>query len=551
MSSTPLPDFTGDIYNAASANQGAPVNPPLDPSAPQQAPQPAPAQDQGPVSAPPQQARPVNIDNPTPQAPTQGPGSMWKNVLLGALSGVAGAKGATSFGGGVAGGAAGYISEQQRQTQNAQQQQLIDQRQQATNNQAAEIKFTSQESAARVANMVANSRRVEQLNTDHQTQLDAVNQGTLDTYSKLKVAPVLVVQDNNENATAALNQAGKMYNGQIPPLSAVTVNGTHYIFDASKISEANGEAARALVNQSIFETTGQKGQLNATQWMAMSPQVRAARVDQALQQQTMNPNADLNPKAIDAAISRVSNEIGLFKYNSQPNDPEAQRVLAQKQQELKLYQSYKKSLEDDADATAGRQADVKVAGIVAKQNAAAAGAGDKAQGKVVAQFKKNLDSLNQTEQSYNQFADVLKDIDAGKDITGAQSVTSLFNAIGLSATPLKGMGFRINASTVQEHANARSLGEGLYQKLLSLKSGDIITPQQIKDYASIATQARANAYISNYNEAANAGATDPSFVLPRGNGAHIDPNTASIFLKLTNNDPNAAAALAGKKGWRF
>jgi len=94
------------------------------------------------------------------------------------------------------------------------------------------------------------------------------------------------------------------------------------------------------------------------------------------------------------------------------------------------------------------------------------------------------------------FNQVLGDINAGKDMTGAQSVVALFNAIGLSATPLKGMGMRINSNTVAEHVGARGLGQSLYQKFLGLKNGDIITPQQVKDYATIAMQARHDAYVN-------------------------------------------------------
>src|SRR5262249_15376195 len=102
-------------------------------------------------------------------------------------------------------------------------------------------------------------------------------------------------------------------------------------------------------------------------------------------------------------------------------------------------------------------------------------------------YKKNADDLSKTEGTINQFQSILDDINSGRDITGAQSVVALFNAIGISATPLKGMGFRINNNVIQEHAEARGIGESLYQKLLSLKNGDVVTPQQLKDYASIAT----------------------------------------------------------------
>ncbi len=164
-------------------------------------------------------------------------------------------------------------------------------------------------------------------------------------------------------------------------------------------------------------------------------------------------------------------------------------------------------------------------------------------------FKKNADDLAGTEQTFQQFGQILSDANSGKDLTGAQSVVALFNAIGISAEPLRGKGFRINQSTVEEHANARGLGESLYQKLLRLKSGDVITPDQIKDYASIAAQSRENKYVSLVNEVHNSGLNADPF-LPTGNGQALDPSTAKIFLRLAGGDQNKAIAAAQKKGWR-
>jgi hypothetical protein len=163
-------------------------------------------------------------------------------------------------------------------------------------------------------------------------------------------------------------------------------------------------------------------------------------------------------------------------------------------------------------------------------------------------FKKNADDLQKTEGTYQQFNSILDDVKAGKDLTGAQSVVALFNAIGISATPLAGKGFRINNNTIQEHAEARGLGQSLYQKLLGLKDGDVITPQQIKDYANIATQARQDQYINLVNQVHNQG-LNANFVLPTGNGQKIDPSTAKIFLQLTGGNMEKARKAAQAKGW--
>lgn len=211
----------------------------------------------------------------------------------------------------------------------------------------------------------------------------------------------------------------------------------------------------------------------------------------------------------------------------------------------------------------------KNAAVAAKDNAAAAGSvspsattdslgvtiqppagGAKAQTKLQGQFKKDADDLAKTESTYDMFRDALGDVNSGKDVTGAKSVTTLFAAIGLSATPLKGMGMRINQNTVAEHIGARDVGQSLYAQLLKVKDGDIITPQQIKDYASIATVARQSAYINKINEARSYG-LDPSFLLPAGNGRHVDPGTAAIFVAAANGNRDAARTAAQAKGWKF
>ena len=143
-------------------------------------------------------------------------------------------------------------------------------------------------------------------------------------------------------------------------------------------------------------------------------------------------------------------------------------------------------------------------------------------------------------------------------MTGAASVVALFNAIGISAEPLAGKGFRINSSTIQEHIGARGLDQAAYQKLLSLKNGDVITPQQVKDYASIAADVYKNAYVNTANEEHRRGL--PADFLPQGGGVKLDGTTAEIFARavlqtnpgLAQNPAQLKAAVmqaAQRSGW--
>lgn len=68
---------------------------------------------------------------PATPPPAQGTPSVWKNLVMGAIYGLAGSQGATHFGGGAAGGAAGYVAGKQKEIENARaQQQLEAQKQQ-------------------------------------------------------------------------------------------------------------------------------------------------------------------------------------------------------------------------------------------------------------------------------------------------------------------------------------------------------------------------------------------------------------------------------------
>lgn len=166
-----------------------------------------------------------------------------------------------------------------------------------------------------------------------------------------------------------------------------------------------------------------------------------------------------------------------------------------------------------------------------------------------ASFKKNLDALSQTDQTYRQFQDGLAAINRG-DWNGAQSVVDLFSAIGLSAAPLAGRGFRVNQNVIAEHEHARGWQGELQAKLLGAQTGAIITPQQLQQYAGIAQQARQNQYISLANEFHNAG-LNADAALPTGNGQRLDPDDAKIFLALTGGNKDRARQAAIAKGWSF
>lgn len=149
--------------------------------------------------------------------------------------------------------------------------------------------------------------------------------------------------------------------------------------------------------------------------------------------------------------------------------------------------------------------------------------------------------------SKQQFDQAIDKISKG-DFTGADSVAALFNAVGISATPLQGKGMRITKDVLAEHIQARGLDQALYQRLLSLKNGDIITPDQLKSYAGIADSVVYNGYVNAVNDA-HAQGLKADFLLPTGNNKPIDPLTLKIFFTAANGNPQQAAAAAKAKGW--
>jgi hypothetical protein len=135
--------------------------------------------------------------------------------------------------------------------------------------------------------------------------------------------------------------------------------------------------------------------------------------------------------------------------------------------------------------------------------------------------------------SYQEFQSISNNMGNSKwdpNLNGASSVVALFNAIGISATPLAGKGMRINQSTVEEHIGARGIGGAAWAKILSLKQGDVITPQQVRDYTAIAAQVYKDAYINIADEAHRQGL--PVDFLPRGNNQLADNTTVDLFTAV-------------------
>lgn len=470
------------------------------------------------------------------------------------------------------------------------------QRQAAANAQAAQTAqhFASAKAAHETLQAALLEKQVNAFDDEHQQQMERIGLDNLKAAQDAGFHVVAVtpldgnVADNAKAAGNNLRQIQKNNGGTVPEgLLHIHAGNNNGIFTLQLTDPA---AALDAINATRL-ATGQSP-MDHDEFMAQPATDRAAQAKDALN--FTFPTDSRTGQISQDSVTTLDNRLALVK--AQPEFAAKAQLVTSLQRNLDFQtaalqrEAQRKGQATGAEAQAAQPGTTaaKVAEInaTAGPEAAAAGAkagaeqkarnaadlaalgnstdllgnaitppagGVKEYNKRLDSFKHDADDLAKTEGTYQMFANVLSDINSGQDVTGAKSVVALFNAIGLSATPLKGMGMRINSNTVQEHIGARGLGQSIYQKLLSLKNGDVITPQQIKDYASIALQARHDAYVNKINEAVGQG-VKADFLLPSGNGKSLDRNTASIFYDTAaGNSPQQKAAnarnAAKQKGW--
>lgn len=175
----------------------------------------------------------------------------------------------------------------------------------------------------------------------------------------------------------------------------------------------------------------------------------------------------------------------------------------------------------------------------------------------VKEYQKRADTFS---KEYVQPLNVLKKtsmefdrIDQNPNQTGAEKVTALLNAVGISGDPLKGKGFRISNDVIREHAQSRNIWEGGVQKLNSIfGSGGPITSQQISDYRAVAEGVVHDAYVTASHEAQRQGLSGTDF-LPKADKPNqpIGKLTAKIYLDSAGGDADKARAAAKKAGFSF
>jgi hypothetical protein len=269
---------TVDVASAAPANIPAISSSPTADSIPAVAPAPQVTATPDASNLPPNSATPTNVAPPPvtgleATAPPKAAGvqSVWKNIAMGAIYGLAGAAGQKHFGGGLGAGAAGVIAGKQQEVENAQR--------------AQQLQFESVKAADSHIIALDEHRRADELSANNKIeykQKSAEYQNFLQ--DNFGIEPDLSFADNSTEAHAGMQTLAQQNGGLIPPVVAIHQpedHGAHgqvsvYSPSAQQLKQ-NANGYRDIINTSrrvqgmpdidntSFNLLGLKGQRDAAQ----------------------------------------------------------------------------------------------------------------------------------------------------------------------------------------------------------------------------------------------------------------------------------------------
>lgn len=522
-------------------------------AAPTTAPAPTPA----PAAQPPAAA-------PAPDATTQRPPSKWEMILTGALRGLAGASGAKTFAQGLSGGAQASLAGAQQDKENAMAQQEHD----------LKIKFMTAQAASMAADAAIKDKQLHSMDQKDQDAHIANALDQLKAMQGLGLQPTLVVDNHTNGAITGMQQLTASH-GAVPPLFTINLGDKIVGFDLNQLSQApqaldQVNKIRALQGQQPFDPKT---------WAQAPQELKNAQTDAAF--------SFWNPLPSEQGLQVYKNYLNTAQ--AAPDSPDKQANVARLQAVVNGMQS---SL-DNANARSNKQAATK-AGIEANARvqaenspAAIAGAAAKAGAEQKARNQADLQAMNGNvdafgskigitpegtqlaPKEYNSRSDKFaKDYVAPLNVlqktnmeferinnnpnqTGAEKVTALLNAVGISGDPLKGKGFRISNDVINEHAQARNIWQGAVQKLNTIVgSGGPITSQQIKDYTEVAQGVVHDAYVTAAQEARRQGL--PVNFLPKATsqGQKAPDSILKIYVDSAGGDVGSAEKALRQAGWQ-
>jgi hypothetical protein len=253
--------------------------------------------------------QPQSTDAPPP--PPQGQQSVWKNLVMGAMWGLAGSAGSTHFGGGLARGAAGVLNQQQQQFENAQREKQL----QFESVRAADAHIAALDEHQR-ANQLSDEAKLDykQKSAQYQTFLQ----------DNFGIEPDLSFNDNATEANAGLKTLSDKNGGTIPSVATIQhpePDGTHGTV-------------------SVYSPSQQQMRQNSNGFRNLVNTQRAAQGLPEIDDATWNSlgfkgQRDLAQKAIEFMKPTPS-------YSLDKNKPDyLPVVLAQRQQQLDQYEQHK------------------------------------------------------------------------------------------------------------------------------------------------------------------------------------------------------------------
>lgn len=176
---------------------------------------------------------------PAAPPPAAGQPSVWKNIVMGAIYGLAGSGGAKSFGAGAGGGAANVLAQEQLQKENA----ARDKQQQS------DIQFKSVQAAHMAAETTVLNRQLSTMDEDHQQEVFKNGLSAAKTLQSLGFTPEFSTNDENDASGASATQALKdsaAKNGGVPPYLSVPVGPHQWLHFNMQAAAQNGTAMKII-----------------------------------------------------------------------------------------------------------------------------------------------------------------------------------------------------------------------------------------------------------------------------------------------------------------
>jgi hypothetical protein len=334
----------------------------------------------------------------------------WRDVLRGALAGMAGASQTNGRGGFAQGLGAGIGAQMQDATQ---QQQLKTQQAEA----ASRVKFQDAQAANLAAETLIKDKQLHQMDENQQ---DAHNAASLDSVEKLKalgITPTLVVDNNHGGAEvqAGLQQLTASH-GAVPPMFTINVGHQILAYDLTQLSQ------KPQILDQVNKVRAIQGApaIDAQTFQGMDPKMRNEMVNSALNFGTPMPSED-----------------ALLQYNNYLKTAQAQPDSPEKAANVAMLTGITNRMQSALDAARTRADQQKAASVTATGPADAKAAGQKAS--ATGELQKNVAEANKADRAdgtaKNAGQMMVGSMPDGTMVAGTQEDLQKFGVTGVTKLP--------------------------------------------------------------------------------------------------------------------